>query len=119
MTIIQIYEPAMCCSTGLCGPSIDPDLLRMSFIMNNIKNSDVKVLRFNLTSDTDAFVENTALTTLLSSEGMSVLPSTYVDGELVVKGHYPTTAQFSEWTGLTEGDLVKKPRIRLSVKGDA
>ena len=37
MKKIHIYEPAMCCPTGLCGPSIDPELLRMSFVMNNLK----------------------------------------------------------------------------------
>lgn len=119
MKKIEIYEQAMCCSTGLCGPSIDPELLRMSFIMNNLKNTELIAERFNLTSDPHRFVENKAVNALLSSEGMDVLPATFVDGELVCKGVYPTNAQFAEWSGLSEKELVKKPKIRLSVKGDA
>ena len=40
MKKIEIFEQAMCCPTGLCGPAIDPELLRMSFIMNNIKSKN-------------------------------------------------------------------------------
>ncbi len=58
----------MCCSTGLCGPSIDPELLRMSFIMNNLKKTNIEAERFNLTNEPNAFVENKAINQLLMSE---------------------------------------------------
>lgn len=119
MKKIEIYEQAMCCSTGLCGPSIDPELLRMSFIMNNLKKANMEAERFNLTSDPNKFVENEAVNGLLSSEGMDILPATFVDGELICKGHYPTNTQFAKWSGLSEEELVKKPKVRLSLKGDS
>lgn len=119
MRKIHIYEPAICCPTGLCGPAIDPELLRMSFITNNLKNTDVEAIRFNLTNEPNVFVEHQAMNALLMAEGMDCLPATFVDGELVAKGSYPTNAQFAEWSGLSEEELVKKPKVRLSLKGDA
>ncbi len=29
MSVIEIFDPAMCCSTGVCGPSIDTELMRV------------------------------------------------------------------------------------------
>lgn len=118
MKKIYIYERAMCCPTGVCGPSIDPELLRMSFIMNNIKNAQVNAVRFNLTNDPQVFVENKQVNDLLMAEGMDCLPVTIIDDEVVLKGSYPTTAQFAEWTGLSEEVLLKKPKVRLSLGGN-
>jgi len=28
MKTIEIFDPAMCCSSGVCGPSVDPKLVR-------------------------------------------------------------------------------------------
>ena len=117
MKKITIYEPAMCCPTGLCGPSLDPELLRMSFIMNNIKTAQVDAVRFNLTNEPQVFVENKQVNDLLMAEGMDCLPLTFVDDELVLKGSYPTTEQFVAWAGLSEEELLKKPKIRLSAGG--
>ncbi len=30
MTTIEVFDPAMCCSTGVCGPQVDPDLARFA-----------------------------------------------------------------------------------------
>ncbi len=49
------------------------------------------------------------------TDGMDCLPATFVDGELILKGSYPTTAQFATWSDLTEEALVKKPKVRLSI----
>jgi hypothetical protein len=32
-----IYEPALCCETGLCGVNVDPELLRISTVLNTLK----------------------------------------------------------------------------------
>ena len=115
MKKIEIFERAMCCPTGVCGPAIDPELLRMSFILNNLKNTSVSAERFNLTNNPDLFIDNKAVNDLLMTDGMDSLPATFVDGELVLKGSYPTTAQFANWSGISEDELVKKPKVRLSI----
>ena len=53
-----IFDPAMCCSTGVCGPSVNPDLLRVSTALNRLKNKDIAIERYNLTSNPQAFVDN-------------------------------------------------------------
>ncbi len=37
MKKLQIFEAAMCCSTGLCGIGVDPELLRVSTVFNSLK----------------------------------------------------------------------------------
>lgn len=48
MKTMKIYEPAMCCPTGLCGVGVDPELLRISTVLNTLKQNGVEVQRFNL-----------------------------------------------------------------------
>jgi len=88
---IEIYDPAMCCSTGVCGPSVDPELVRIQEALRQIQKQvpDVTVVRFGLSSDPQAFVANSAVAELLKSEGPECLPLTFVDGKLVSKGGYP------------------------------
>lgn len=88
---IQIYDPAMCCSTGVCGPSVDPELVRIQEDLRQIQKQapDVVVERYGLTNDPQAFVANTAVVELLKSDGPECLPLSFVDGKLVSKGGYP------------------------------
>jgi hypothetical protein len=53
-----IFDPAMCCSTGVCGPGIDPELLRVSTVLNNLQSKGIMVERYNLTSNPSVFVDN-------------------------------------------------------------
>lgn len=50
MSKVSLYEPAMCCDTGVCGPGVDTELLRVSSIIQTLEKADgVEVERFNLT----------------------------------------------------------------------
>ena len=33
MKKIEIFDPAMCCPTGLCGPNIDPEIKRIGVVI--------------------------------------------------------------------------------------
>jgi len=92
---IEIYDPAMCCSTGVCGPSVDPELVRMQEALRQIQKQapEVKIERYGLSSDPQAFVANTAVAELLKNEGPECLPLVFVDGGLVCKGGYPGNEQ--------------------------
>ncbi len=116
MKKIQIFDPAMCCSSGLCGPSIDPELLRMSFVMKNLAKVDYPVERYNLTTDTDQFVNNEQIQALLNEKGPDVLPIVLVDGDVVLTGQYPSNEELEKWTGISANELIQKPRIHLSTK---
>ena len=44
MSKMVIYDPAMCCSTGLCGVSIDPELLRIATVINKLKENGITLI---------------------------------------------------------------------------
>ena len=91
MTNITIFEPAMCCNTGVCGPSIDQDLLRITAVMDALAElEDYEALHYNLSSNPDQFVLNKAVSEKLQAEGMESLPMTVVDGKVVKTGGYPS-----------------------------
>ncbi|WP_419055141.1 arsenite efflux transporter metallochaperone ArsD, partial [Phascolarctobacterium faecium] len=83
-------EPAMCCSTGLCGVSVDPELLRLSTVISSLQKNGVEITRYNLTSAPMAFVNNKEVNRLITEKGVEVLPITVVDGAIVKTKAYPT-----------------------------
>ena len=90
MKTIQVYDPPMCCSTGLCGNEIDPALVSFAALLTQLSQKGVKVERYNLGQQPMAFVQNPAVKTLLDQEGVAVLPLLFVDGGMRLKGRYPT-----------------------------
>lgn len=111
MKKMVIFEPAMCCSTGVCGPSVDPELLRVSTVISNLKNNGIIVERHNLSSNPQIFVDNKEINRMLNTNGVEVLPVTMVDGEVVKIKGYPTDEEFVKYLGVTErylkGKIVK------------
>ena len=103
MKTIEIFDPAMCCPTGLCGTNIDPDLMRIAVIVETLKKHGVTIVRHNLRDEPQAYVDNARVNGLLQARGVESLPVTLVDGEVAVSGRYPTTAQMSEWSGVNLG----------------
>lgn len=108
MKNIEIFEPAMCCSTGLCGVSVDPELLRISTVLNTLKERDIEVKRYNLTNAPMQFVTNHVVSEFVKLYGADKLPVTVVDGELAVSGRYPTNEEFTEWLQLPQDVLGKQ-----------
>ncbi len=88
-----IFEPAMCCSTGVCGPSVNSELLRISTFINKLKNKDVLIERYNLSSNPQIFVDNKEINEILNEKGIEVLPVTMVDGVVVKEGSYPSNEE--------------------------
>ena len=101
MKTMKIYEPAMCCPTGLCGVGVDPELLRISTVLNTLKQNGIEVQRFNLTSAPAAFVESKAVTEYLQKFGPDKLPVVLVDDFIVIAGRYPTNEEFTSWLELS------------------
>lgn len=108
MKNIEIFEPAMCCSTGLCGVSVDPELLRISAVLNTLKERGIEVKRYNLTNAPMQFVKNQTVSEFVKLYGADKLPVTVVDGELAVSGRYPTNEEFTEWLQLPQNILGKQ-----------
>jgi len=105
-----IYEPALCCETGVCGVSVDTELLRISTVANNLKKNGVTLQRYNLNNSPQEFVNNAEINKLINSEGVDALPATYVDGEIVKTKAYPTNAEIVMWLNIPTGFITEKPK---------
>jgi hypothetical protein len=97
MKAIQVYDPPMCCSTGICGTDIDPDLVNFAAMLSQLGTHGIKIQRFNLAQQPMAFVLNSTVKELLDKEGAAVLPLIFWDGELHLKGRYPTKDERPHW----------------------
>jgi hypothetical protein len=90
MKTVQIYDPPMCCSTGICGTDIDPDLVSFAGMLSQLGTHAIKIERYNLGQQPMAFVQNPVVKALLEEEQTGALPIIFLDGEVYMKGHYPT-----------------------------
>jgi len=109
MSKIEIFDPAMCCATGLCGPGVDPELLRVSTTINTLSKKGITVIRYGLSSEPQAFVDNKKVNEYLMKEEVEVLPITMVDGEVVKTKVYPTDEEFATWSGLKIEEIATVP----------
>ena len=90
MKTIQVYDPPMCCSTGVCGTDIDTNLVSFAALLSQLAQQGIKVERFNLSQQAMAFAQNPAVKELLEKEGTEALPAIFVDDQIYLKGRYPT-----------------------------
>ena len=99
-TLIEVYDPAMCCSTGVCGPDVDDTLADFANEVKWLKSQGVDVKRYNLGQEPEAFKICVPVLTRLQKEGSDVLPIIMVDGEIVSEGGYPDRSTLKKWAGL-------------------
>lgn len=100
MKSIQIFDPALCCSSGVCGVNVDQALVGFSADMEWAKQNGVQLERFNLAQQPMAFVDNSAVKSILERSGESALPVTLVDGDVALAGRYPTRDELTRWADL-------------------
>src|SRR5699024_11148332 len=113
MKKIEIFDPAMCCSTGVCGPSVDRELIRMAAVTENVKAKGYDITRYNLANESHAFAEFTVISQLLKENVPDLLPVTVVDGVVKKVKECLINEELQELTGLTKETLAAKPRIQL------
>lgn len=107
MTKLTIFEPAMCCETGICG--VDPDTVLITFTADIewLRNQGLEVQRYNLAQEPSAFVADSTVKTEINRHGESCLPLLVLDGNVISRGNYPDRAQLQQLTGI-------KPAIQAS-----
>ena len=96
---LRVYDPALCCSTGVCGPSVDPELARISADLAWLQARGVMVERYNLAQQPGAFV-TPAVRTALETLGDAALPLVQLDETTIATGHYPSRAVLAKLAGL-------------------
>src|SRR6266567_8219104 len=92
---VSVYEPPMCCSTGVCGPSVDQQLLQVARYLRHFESEGIKVERFSLAQQPHAFVENPRVAGLLQAFGEQALPVTLVNRTILAYGRYASREEIS------------------------
>jgi hypothetical protein len=98
--LIDVYDPPMCCSTGVCGTDVDPKLVRFAGDLAWIAGRGVAVRRFNLAQQPADFASNPAVAEALKASGNACLPLIAIDGAIATRSIYPTREQLAELAGL-------------------
>ena len=100
MIAVRVFDPAMCCSTGICGPSVDPKLARFAADLDWLKSQGISVERFNLSQQPGAFADDAAVKTALETKGEAGVPLVKVNGEVKSSGTYPSRDELATWAGI-------------------
>ena len=100
MKIIQVYDPALCCSTGVCGADVEQSLVSFSADVAWAKQNGAQIERFNLAQQPVAFAENSTVKSFLDRSGAEALPLVLVDDEVAIAGRYPNRGELARWAGI-------------------
>lgn len=100
MTTVKVFDPAMCCPTGICGPSVDPALVRFAADLDWLKHQGITVERFGLSQQPAAFASDSDVKAALEILQDKALPLVKVDGLVKSTGRYPTRNELAGWVGL-------------------
>jgi len=120
MTSIQVFDPALCCSTGVCGVDIDQALVTFAADVDWLKSQGVPVTRANLAQQPLAFAADAQVRQLLQDQGEKALPAVIIDGELKSSGRYPSRDELAGWAGLAVArSLFTEPVAELVAIGAA
>jgi hypothetical protein len=100
---LRIFDPPMCCSTGVCGPTVDPELVRFAQDVAWLKHHGVDIERYNLAQEPAAFVKNPAVLELLNAEDTACLPVVMAGDEVVSTRVYPSREELAAFANPAEG----------------
>ena len=99
MKNLEVFDPAMCCSTGVCGVDVDPVLVQFAADLKWAEENGIGVKRHNLGQEPQAFAANPAILKEMEA-GMDRLPIIVVDGRIVSTGMYPSRQQLAQKLGI-------------------
>jgi hypothetical protein len=116
---IQVFDPPMCCSTGICGPSINLELVRFAADLEWLTRQGLEVERYNVSQQPAAFSTNPAVRGALATDGNACLPLTLANGQILCKGQYPSREMLVSYAGIGEQESTVsvapiKPEARRS-----
>lgn len=118
MKTIQIFDPALCCSTGVCGVDVDQALVEFAADVDWLKKQGVTVERFNLAQQPQAFANHATIRDLLHAQGETALPAILADGELKHRGiPYPSRDQLAQWAGAAPGTSILTEQVAARERG--
>jgi hypothetical protein len=98
---IQVFDPALCCSSGVCGVDVDQALISFAAEVDWAKQNGILIERFNLAREPLNFAENPIVKAFLEQSGQEGLPLILIDGEIVLTGRYPCREELARWAKIT------------------
>ncbi|RJT87009.1 arsenical resistance operon transcriptional repressor ArsD [Cryobacterium melibiosiphilum] len=116
MAQIEIFEPGLCCGTGICGVDVDQALVTVSADLDWLRAQGAPAARFNLAQEPLAFVDNETARAFVHTVGQEGLPLTLVDGITALTGRYPSRDELAKWAGLSENAALQpdaSPRLLM------
>lgn len=117
MKTIQVFDPALCCSTGVCGVEVDQTLVTFSADVDWAKQNGAQIERFNLAQQPMAFAENVTVKGFLERAGQEALPLTLVGGEVALAGRYPSREDLARWADIAQVSASKPQGGRCAGSG--
>ena len=100
MPKLEVFDPPMCCPSGVCGPSPNQILPRFSADLEWLRNQGVTVERFSLSQQPDVFARHVTVTGELVKWGNKCLPLILVDGNIVSRGNYLNRSELAKFVGI-------------------
>lgn len=93
-----IYEGAMCCSTGVCGPEPDKELIEFNETLKKIQKEfrELNVMRASLTFNINMFLGNKNIFQLVKENGPDILPIITLNGRIIAKQKYPKYSELKK-----------------------
>ncbi len=101
---LKVYDPPMCCSTGVCGTNVSDELVEFAGLLKKAAARGIDVQRFNLAQEPQAFAENSAVREAMAKLGQDGLPLVFVDDELAISGRYPNRKELEALLGIEVGN---------------
>jgi Arsenical resistance operon protein ArsD len=108
MTTIQVFDPALCCNTGVCGVDTDQALVSFAADVDWAKKNGAQIERFNLAQQPTAFADNATVKGFLERSGQEALPLILVDGDIALAGRYPNRTELARWAGVKESSEAQQ-----------
>lgn len=106
MKTLTVYDPAMCCATGICGAEIDQKLVAFAADLDWLKSEGIEVRRINLSTEPELFAENEQVKTILQNAGVEGLPVILANNEMQSTGQYPDRVKLAQMVGVTTAQPV-------------
>ncbi|MDC1287834.1 arsenite efflux transporter metallochaperone ArsD [Gammaproteobacteria bacterium] len=106
MKTLTIYDPAMCCSTGICGAEIDQQLVNFAADLAWLKREGIEVRRINLSQEPALFAEHAQVKSVLENSGVAGLPIILADDEMQSSGQYPERMKLAQMAGVKVADTA-------------
>jgi hypothetical protein len=93
---VEIFDPPMCCPTGLCGPTLDQTLLDVNEMILSLQKEGYRVERYQMTSHPQMFLGNPEVMRLVREKQIAALPIVLVRGKVIAEGSYPKLADIQK-----------------------